>query len=68
MLPTELFEATSNLEGMPISKVTPEMLSEAEEVVEEAEKMGRRIEWFDRVIKKILEAKEHQEFEEKRLL
>lgn len=65
MLPTELFEATSNLEGMPISKVTPEMLSEAEEVVEEAEKMGLRIEWFDRVIKKILEAKEHHEFEEK---
>lgn len=34
-------------------------------MVEEVEKMGVKIDWFDRVIGKILEAKEHQGFSKK---
>lgn len=47
---------------MPISEVTPEMLSKVTEAVDEVEKMGVRSERLDRVIGKILKAKEHQKF------
>lgn len=52
VLLTELVEPASNLEGMPISEVTPKILLGATDVVEEAEKMGIIIEWFDRVIRR----------------
>lgn len=54
-----------HLEGTPNSEVTPEMLSKEVEAVEEAEKMGIRIEWFYRVIGRILKVKEHQKFAQK---
>lgn len=64
VLLSKLLETAFSLKGMPISGVTPERLSEATEVVEEAEKMGLKIEWFDKV-GKILEVKEHQDFTKK---
>lgn len=57
----ELLGATSNHEGKPISEVTPEELSEVAEVAEEVKRMRIRIEWFDRVIGRILEVKELEE-------
>lgn len=55
----ELLEATANLEGRPISEITPKTLSKTTEVVQKVEKMGIRIKWFDKVIGRILEVKEH---------
>lgn len=57
----ELLEVAFNLARRLISEIIPKMLLETTEVVEEAEKMGIRIEWFDKVIGKILEVKEHKE-------
>lgn len=43
---------------MLVSEVTSEMLLEVSEVVKEAENMGLKIEWFNKVIEKILRVKD----------
>lgn len=60
----ELLYAASKLRGSHFLSYV-EVLIEAEEVVEEAEKMDVRVDWFDSVIKKILKEKDHQKFAQK---
>lgn len=57
----ELLGAASDLEGIPISEVAREKLLKVAEVMDEAEKIGVRIIWFDRVIGRILGVKDREE-------
>lgn len=49
---TELLDVASKLKGLPVSQIKPEVLVQVREVVEGAQKMGARVDWFDNVIGK----------------
>lgn len=59
---SELLDVATKLEGVLVSQVTTEVLAE---VVEEAENIGVKVDLLDKVIRKVLNARDHQDFPHK---
>lgn len=55
----ELLDVAFKLEGLHVPQIMPEVLAKVAEVVEEAKKVCVRVDWFEKVIGRILKAKDH---------
>lgn len=55
----ELLDVAFKLEGLHVPQIMPEVFAKVAEVVEEAEKVCVRVDWFEKVIGRILKAKDH---------
>lgn len=61
----ELLDAATKLEGVPASQITLEVVAKATKVVEEGEKIGVKVDWFNNVMGKILKMRDYYEFTQK---